>query len=49
MQSKKSCRFTAAFIGFLLLMLGIFALPVSAADTLGRIYQARVVLKPVQT
>ena len=35
MQSKKSCRFTAAFIGFLLLMLGIFALPVSAADTLG--------------
>lgn len=35
MQSKKLCRFTAAFIGFLLLMLGILALPVSAEDTLG--------------
>ena len=33
MQSKKSCRFTAAFIGFLLLMLSILVLPVSAADS----------------
>lgn len=33
MQSKKLCRFTAAFIGFLLLMLGILALPVSAEDS----------------
>ena len=35
MQSKKLCRFTAAFIGFLLLALGVFALPVSAVDTFG--------------